>query len=376
MNRKVHFAALFSLGLASVALGSVAFAQSSEQEEAQKRFQEGKALFDQKQFSAARVKFVQACAVVQTTNCPKNLALTEVELSMWVDAATHFQQWLDDPRTKNDPLRPDVEKVFADTKLRVGQLDFDVDAGARVSVDGKFIGLSPIAKSLFISSGDHDVEAVWPSQTKTTKQTVFNGKAVAIVLHKDAPRVETPDAGAAPPPSASATVTPPPSVTATTPPPSASASIAPPPSASATVAPPPSASASSAPPPDDGPPKSKGPAIAVGGILTAGGILGFIGFGAFAAGSNSSKEEADSFANTGVCVNPDAPRCLDYKSARDSQGTQHTLSIISLVSGLIFLAGGVSLIVFAATSGKKAAPVQVTPSVGAGSASLTIGGSF
>ncbi len=375
MNRKVHFAAVLGLGIASVALCSAAFAQSNEQDEAQKRFQEGKALFDQKQFSAARVKFVQACAVVQTTNCPKNLALTEVELSMWVDAATHFQQWLDDPRTKSDALRPEIEKVFADTKLRVGQLDFDVDAGARVSIDGKFVGTSPISKSVFIASGDHDVEAVWPSQTKTTKQTVFNGKAVAIVLHKDAPRVETPDAGAPPPPSATATTPPPPSATVTAPPPSATVT-APPPSASATVAPPPTGSASAPPPVDDGPPKSKGPAIAVGGILTAGGILGFIGFGAFAASSNSSKEEADAYANTGVCVNQDAPRCLDYKSARDSQGTQHTLSIISLVSGLIFFAGGVSLIVFAATSGKKAAPVQVTPSVGPGSASITLGGSF
>ncbi len=371
MNRKAHLAVVLSMGIASGLLFAAAtHAQSSEGDEAQKRFLEGKALFDQKQFSAARLKFVQACAVVQTINCPKNLALTEVELSMWVEAATHFQQWLDDPRTKSDPLRPDVERVFNDTKLRVGQFDFNIDPGARVSVDGKFVGTSPITKPLFIASGDHDIEAVWPTSTKSTKQTLFNGKAVLIELHKDVPR-ETVDAGVAPPPSATV---PPPPPSATTPPPPPSATVVPTVTATASAPPPPTATAS-APPPPDGPPKSKGPAIAVGGILTAGGILGFVGFGAFAAGSNSSRDEANAYANTGVCVNPDDSRCLDYKSKRDSQGTQHTLSIISLVSGLIFLAGGVSLIVFAATS-KKAAPVQVSPQVGAGFVSLDLGGSF
>lgn len=371
MNRKAHLAIVLSMGIASGLLVAAASqAQMSEGDEAQKRFLEGKALFDQKQFSAARLKFVQACAVVQTINCPKNLALTEVELSMWVEAATHFQQWLDDPRTKTDAVRSEVERVFNDAKLRVGQFDFNIDAGARVSIDGKFVGTSPITKPIFIASGDHDIEAVWPTSTKSTKQTLFNGKAVLVELHKDAPR-DTVDAGAvAPPPSAT---TPPPPPSATTPPPPASATVTA--TATASAPPPPPTATTPPPPPDDGPPKSKGPAIAVGGILTAGGILGFIGFGAFAAGSNSSRDEANVYANTGVCVNPDDARCLDYKSKRDSQGTQHTLSIISLVSGLIFFAGGVSLIVFAATS-KKAAPVHVTPQVGAGFVSLDLGGSF
>ncbi|CAN5595356.1 hypothetical protein BH09MYX1_BH09MYX1_53520 [soil metagenome] len=374
MNRKqAHFAAILGLGVTSALfVAAVTHAQSIGQEEAQKRFQEGKTLFDQRQFAEARVKFVQACAVVQTANCPKNIALTEFELAMWVEAATHFQQWFDDPRTKSDAVRPELERVFNDTKLKVGQLDFDVDSGARVSVDGKLVGTSPISAPLFLVSGDHVIQATWVGSTKTAKVTLFNGKASKVELHQDVPRGDAGAAGA-PPPSGSASVAPPPS---------ASASVAPPPSASATVAPPPSASAAVAPPPSatvpqipEEPPKSKGPAIAVGGILTAGGILGLIGFGAFASGSNSSKEEADAYTNTGVCVNPEDARCLDYKSKRDSQGTQHTLSIISLVSGLIFMAGGVTLIVFAATS-KKAAPVRLTPQVGAGFVSLELGGTF
>jgi hypothetical protein len=118
-----------------------------------------------------------------------------------------------------------------------------------------------------------------------------------------------------------------------------------------------------------------GPAIAIGGVLAAGGILGLIGFGAFTAGSNSSKELADAYRNTGACVNPDDPRCIDYKSQRDSQDTQHTLAIVSLVFGLAFTAGGTTLLVFAATS-KKAAPIHVTPSVSPHGMSFALSGSF
>ncbi len=361
MNRKkAHLLAVLAMGITSGVLFSAATrAQSNEQEELQKRFQEGKVLFDQKKFAEARVKFVQACAILETTNCPKNLALTEIELSMWPDAANHLQQWMDDPRTKGDPVRSEIERVFTDTKTKVGEIDLDVDLGARVRIDGKLVGTSPITKPIFVAPGDHEVEANWSISSKSSKVSLFAGKAVKVDLHQDpALRGDPPDAGAAPPPSASAPP-PPPSVTAPPPP-------------SATAPPPPSASVALPPEP---PPKSKGPAIAVGGILTAGGVLGFVGFAAFAAGSNSSKDQADAYANTGVCVNQEDPRCLDYKSKRDSQGTQHTLSIISLVSGLIFLAGGVSLLVFAATS-KKAAPVHIGPQVSSTGFSLDLGGSF
>ena len=74
-------------------------------------------------------------------------------------------------------------------------------------------------------------------------------------------------------------------------------------------------------------------------------------------------------------MNLEAPNCLVYKSARDSQDTQHTLAIVSLVFGLVFTTGGTALLVFAATS-KKAAPIHVTPSVGPRGMGLLLEGSF
>jgi len=326
-------------------------ADGTEQDELQKRFQEGKALFDQKKFADARVKFLQACAILETANCPKNLALTEVELGLWPEAATHFQAYLDDPRTNGEAVRVEIERKFLETKSKVGELDLEIDVGARVRVDGKLVGTSPIGHPIFVAPGDHEVEANWAMATKSSKLSLVAGKAAKIELHQDVP----------PPPVDTHPVTPPPDNPPPPPPPAATTPAAP-------VVP-------SGPTVPTAPPKSKGPAIAIGGVLAAGGILGLVGFGVFTSGSNSSRDEADAYKNTGVCVNPDDPRCLDYKSKRDSQDTQHTLAIVSLVFGLAFTTGGTALLVFAATS-KKATGIHVTPSVSPHGMSFALSGSF
>lgn len=326
-------------------------ADGSSQEELQKRFQEGKALFDQRRFADARLKFLQACAINATANCPKNLALTEVELGLWPEAAEHFQAYLDDPRTTGDAVRPEIERKFLETKSMVGEIALDIEVGARVRVDGKLVGTSPISHPVFVLPGDHDVEANWAMASKSAKVALAPGKSVKVELHQDV----------VPPPADTHAVTPPPD----SPPP-------PPPVPTTTAAP---AVPSGPPPVPAPPPKSKGPAIAIGGVMAAGGILGLVGFGAFTSGSNSAKAEADGYANTGACVNPDDPRCVGYKAKRDAQDTQHTLAIVSLVFGLAFTAGGAALLVFAATS-KKAAPIHVTPAVGPHGMSFALSGSF
>ena len=349
--RRKHLLLLAVL-LAGSARALPARADTPEQDELQKRFQEGKALFDQKKFADARVKFLQACAILETANCPKNLALTEVELGLWPEAATHFQAYLDDPRTNGDAVRVEVERKFLETKGKVGEIDLDIDLGARVRVDAKLVGTSPISHPIFVAPGDHEVEANWATTSKRSSVTLAPGKAAKVELHLDVPPPPVDTHPANPPPNNPPPPPPPPVATAPT----------------APVVP-------AGPPAPTAPPKSKGPAIAIGGVLAAGGILGLVGFGAFTSGSNSARDEANLYTNTGVCVNPDDPRCLDYKSKRDSQDTQHTLAIVSLVFGLAFTTGGTALLVFAATS-KKAAPIHVTPSVGPHGMSFALSGSF
>ena len=344
---------LFAVLLAGSVRALPVRADGTEQDELQKRFQEGKALFDQKKFADARVKFLQACAILETANCPKNLALTEVELGLWPEAATHFQAYLDDPRTNGEAVRVEIERKFLETKNKVGELDLEIDVGARVRVDGKLVGTSPIGHPVFVAPGEHEVEANWAMATKSSKISLVAGKAAKIELHKDVQ----------PPPVDTHPVTPPPD----NPPP-------PPPPVATTPAAPVMPIGPTAPTP---PPKSKGPAIAIGGVLAAGGILGLVGFGVFTSASNSSKDEADAYKNTGVCSSAayNDALCTDYKSKRDSQDTQHTLAIVSLVFGLAFTAGGTSLLVFAATS-KKVSGIHVMPSASPHGMGFALSGSF
>ena len=248
----------------------------------------------------------------------------------------------------------EIERKFLEAKSKVGEIDLEIDLGARVRVDGKLVGTSPVGHPIFVSPGDHDVEANWAMASKSSKVSLAAGKAAKVELHQDAPPPPVDTHPKSPPPD-------PPPAAAPLPLPVTTAPAAP-------VVP-------AGPPLASSPPKSKGPAIAIGGVMAAGGILSLVGFGAFTSGSNASRDEANLYRNTGVCVNPDDPRCLDYKAKRDSQDTQHTLAIVSLVFGLAFTAGGTTLLVFAATS-KKSTPIQVTPSVSPHGMSFALSGSF
>lgn len=164
----------------------MASADSDSDEELNKRFQEGKQFFADHKYGEARTRFLEACAVLKTANCPKNLALCEEQLSMWPDATAHLREWIDDPRTKDDHFRADMERKYLDLRSKVGELDFlSTKEGARVRVDGTLIGTTPIMHAVFVPVGAHVIEAQWPLSLKKADVNVDAGKSLRIELSPD-----------------------------------------------------------------------------------------------------------------------------------------------------------------------------------------------
>lgn len=175
--------------------------------EAEQRFNEGKELLRQKRWAEARVKFLQACAVQRTVNCPKNLGAVEFELGMYPEATAHFGEYLrqrDLPKNELASVRSFYESAFA----KSGHLEIAAPDGATVSVDGAEIGKAPLADLVHVKPGSHDVRAVLTDgRTTSASASADTGKTVKVSLVPEA-RVGAP---AAPPlpPAATATSAPP-----------------------------------------------------------------------------------------------------------------------------------------------------------------------
>lgn len=101
-----------------------------------------------------------------------------------------------------------------------------------------------------------------------------------------------------------------------------------------------------------------------------------VGWGAFAAVSNGAKSDGDAQANSGACASLADPRCVDLTDTVNRQNTFHTLSLASLVGGLVCLAAGGGVMAWAATSKNEASVPTVTPSISPSSLGFTLRGAF
>lgn len=301
-----------------LALPLAAHAQSSDaRAEAEKRFAEGKRLFDERKFHEARNRFLEACAVLDTAACPKNLGVVEGELGMLAESATHLRQYLEDKRSHADPVRIEIAKELSELRKRLGELDIVASPGARIRLDDQIdLGKGPLTHTTFVLPGKHQVSGIWNG----------GGKTVEVVAEAGAlTKVDVTDPGAS---IANGPAAPPPAQTE-----------------SHRVAFPPPAGA-----------------IVLGGLGLVGLGLG-IGLGAASAGK---KSEMESLLQGGACATVGSPRCLEAADARSAGQSLGAAGVASYVIGGLALAAGVVWWI--------AAPRTRTISVGAGGALL--GGTF
>src|SRR5262249_38213509 len=113
----------------------------------------------------------------------------------------------------NEAEKQEAELGYTAAKAKVGEVTVAVDAsGAQVSVDGQEKGVSPLPGPIYITPGNHTLEARANDRNVSKNVTVAAGQAVAVTLSfrgAAAAAAAPPAAGGAPAPEGAAT--PPPS---------------------------------------------------------------------------------------------------------------------------------------------------------------------
>lgn len=150
---------------------------------ARERFKEGVSYFDKKDFAKARVAFLQAYALKKHPAVLLNLAQSELRSGHEADAAKHFAQYLREHKDATEAERQGAETGLTAAKALVGEVSLEVDAtGAEVYVDGDLEGTSPLPGSLYLPPGSHQVQARKDGKTATSEVTATAGQSSSLSL--------------------------------------------------------------------------------------------------------------------------------------------------------------------------------------------------
>jgi hypothetical protein len=133
---------------------------------AEAHFKAGLKLYNQENFEAARLEFVQAHAVLPRPSVLRNLALCELKTNRPIDALHHFRAYLADPKAD---MREFAQKNLDEAYARTGHLVLRAPEGTAVSVDGTAQGNAPFVAPIDVVAGKHAIDALW-HQRKVTRE--------------------------------------------------------------------------------------------------------------------------------------------------------------------------------------------------------------
>ena len=155
--------ALFALALVGVtaAAGAQPAPTPEEVQQAQVRWNEGKAYFDNGNFEAARVAFKQAYTVFPHAAFLQNLGEAELRTGRPVEAARHFTAFLRAGNSGSPAQRELAKKSLAKASEKLGSIVITTNVDdAEIRVDDELVGRSPLGSmAWFVEPGRHLVTA-------------------------------------------------------------------------------------------------------------------------------------------------------------------------------------------------------------------------
>jgi hypothetical protein len=150
---------------------------------ARERFKEGVGYFDKKDFAKARVAFLQAYALKKHPAVLLNLAQSELRSGHEADAAKHFAQYLREHKDATEAERQGAETGLTAAKALVYEVTLEVDAiGAEIYVDGDLEGQAPLPGSIYLTPGAHQIEARKDGKTTSGDVNATAGQATSLRL--------------------------------------------------------------------------------------------------------------------------------------------------------------------------------------------------
>lgn len=147
-------------------------------------FAKGVRAAQEQRWDQCRAAFLAALGVKKVAQIAGNLALCEVKLGLYRDAAEHVTFFLHDTRPETPADRMAAARAILEgASAKVGTLVLTVDvAGADVAVDGRAVGQAPLEDPVFVEPGHHAIEARLGAKIATAELDVAAGGRRTVPL--------------------------------------------------------------------------------------------------------------------------------------------------------------------------------------------------
>ena len=153
--------------------------------EADRHFKTGVKLFEEAKYSEALAEFEQAYALASHPLVLYNLASTHRALSQYSQAVDFYNRFLTEGKGVVKPAQLAKGQRELDDVLRlIARVDVTTSPeGAKVDVDGREIGPTPLGQPLILGPGDHVVSATLDGYQKAERSfRVAAGDTLAVAL--------------------------------------------------------------------------------------------------------------------------------------------------------------------------------------------------
>jgi PEGA domain-containing protein len=161
-------------------------ANSPEMKEAEKRFEEGLALYAQGNINEARVKLVQAYAVLGRTSILWNLAVAEFYSNRTLESLRHMRQFTKARDADPNDIALAKKQFIPALEKQTGRVVVTAPKGSTIAVDGQDVGAAPLDAPIDVLPGRHTLVARGASGDATVAIDVTAGQTVPAKLGNDA----------------------------------------------------------------------------------------------------------------------------------------------------------------------------------------------
>jgi len=166
-----------------VEAGGAKAASPAAGEEASTHFKRGLQLFDEGDYTLALVEFERAYQLAPNYRALYNIALVDMQLGRYADAARTLEQYVTDGGGAIPAARQaEVRKSLSELKLRTATVEISLSVpGAEVTLDGKPIDPSIYKAPMVIDAGEHTLRATSPGYSAANRTVTLAGADRAAV---------------------------------------------------------------------------------------------------------------------------------------------------------------------------------------------------
>jgi hypothetical protein len=169
--------------LALVAQATPSPASPDEKARAQVLLKEGAKLYEKGALAPALEKFNQAYAEYPSPKLLFNIGQASRDLGRLAEAMSAFERFLTEATDAPADMTTEAKKSVAELEGKLGKLRIQcAKPGAEVSVDGKLVGLAPIAELIWVMPGSHQVTARHPATAPAIEDVEVNASWVHTVV--------------------------------------------------------------------------------------------------------------------------------------------------------------------------------------------------